>query len=211
MIYVRFQAIGRHFLGIRNNGTYNIFPQLRTTSFLSARRSDYTNASSDVKPLQHHSTQLDFPFISTFNKNKEANKNLRLIFDDPDVWTNFISRSHKIAPLERDTLSSKEKLTGLFRNPELATPQGFRTAAEKVLRRAKLLVHRITNAKTDDELRKVVKNLDRLSDMLCSVIDTAEFVRATHPDPKFSQSANWAYEHLYSYMNFLNTNRDLWK
>ena len=75
----------------------------------------------------------------------------------------------------------------------------------------KLLVNRITNANTKEELRKVVKNLDRLSDTLCSVIDTAEFVRTSHPDPKFAQAANWAYEYLCSYMNVLNTNTELYQ
>ena len=45
-----------------------------------------------------------------------------------------------------------------------------------------------------DELFKVVKHLDRLSDMLCGVIDLAELVRNAHPDPEWVQSAEHVYE-----------------
>jgi len=58
---------------------------------------------------------------------------------------------------------------------------------------------------------KVVKNLDRLSDMLCSVIDLAELVRNSHPDPEWVQGANDAYEQLCEYMNVLNTNVGLYE
>ncbi|CAG8830231.1 30513_t:CDS:2, partial [Gigaspora margarita] len=136
---------------------------------------------------------------------------LRLIFDDTNVWNEFTHRSRTFSKLEVDTPPSTRKFTGLFRNPELTSPQGFQKEAEKAVRRVKLLINRITNANTDEELRKVVKNLDRLSDILCSVIDTAEFVRTVHPDQKFSQEANRVYEYLCSFMNSLNTNRELYQ
>jgi Zn-dependent oligopeptidase len=58
---------------------------------------------------------------------------------------------------------------------------------------------------------RVVKNLDRLSDMLCSVIDLAELVRNAHPDPEWVNSANGAYEQLCEYMNVLNTHVGLYE
>jgi len=51
----------------------------------------------------------------------------------------------------------------------------------------------------------VVKNLDRLSDMLCGVIDLAELVRNAHPDRAWVEAANNAYEALCEFMNVLNT------
>ncbi|CAG8718689.1 1245_t:CDS:2, partial [Dentiscutata erythropus] len=141
----------------------------------------------------------------------EKDENLRLIFDNINVWNEFTYRSRTFTKLEFDTPLSTRKFTGLFRNPELTSPQGFQKEAEKAVRRVKLLINRITNANTDEELRKVVKNLDRLSDILCSVIDTAEFVRTVHPDQKFSQEANRVYEYLCSFMNSLNTNRELYQ
>jgi intermediate peptidase len=129
----------------------------------------------------------------------EPDDALRLIFDDRETWLRARRRT------------SAQTSTGLFRNADLATPQGFKVAAEKTLRRVKLVVHRISTANSESELRKVVKNLDRTSDALCSVIDLAEFVRTAHPDQKFVQAANWAYEHLCSYMNTLNTNTNLYQ
>ncbi|CAJ0627071.1 4355_t:CDS:2, partial [Entrophospora sp. SA101] len=114
--------------------------------------------------------------------------------------------------LHHNNAPSVKTPTGLFRNPALSTPQGFKTEANKVLKRVGFLVQRISNATTDVvELRKVVKNLDRLSDLLCSVIDTAEFVRNSHPDQNFVNAANDVYEELCFYMNSLNTNTDLYK
>lgn len=58
---------------------------------------------------------------------------------------------------------------------------------------------------------KVVKNLDRLSDMLCSVIDLAELVRNAHPDHAWVDAANEAYETLCEFMNVLNTHVGLYE
>ncbi|CAG8724525.1 8778_t:CDS:2, partial [Racocetra fulgida] len=138
-------------------------------------------------------------------------ENLRLIFDNINVWNEFTNRSRTFTKLEFNAQLSTRKFTGLFRNPELTSPKGFQKEAEKAVRRVKLLINRIVNANTDEELKKVVKNLDRLSDVLCSVIDTAEFVRTVHPDQKFSQEANRIYEYLCSFMNSLNTNRELYQ
>jgi intermediate peptidase len=102
--------------------------------------------------------------------------------------------------------------TGLFGQPSLVSPSSFQNLAVATLIRAKLLTERIVRARESrDELFKVVKNLDRLSDMLCSVIDLAELVRNAHPDPEWVESANEAYEQLCEYMNVLNTNVGLYE
>ena len=102
--------------------------------------------------------------------------------------------------------------TGLFGQPSLVSPSSFQNLALATLIRAKLLTERIVRARESrDELFKVVKNLDRLSDMLCSVIDLAELVRNAHPDPEWVESANEAYEQLCEYMNVLNTNVGLYE
>jgi len=102
--------------------------------------------------------------------------------------------------------------TGLFGQPSLVSPSSFQNLALATLIRAKLLTERIVRARQSrDELYKVVKNLDRLSDMLCSVIDLAELVRNAHPDPEWVKSANEAYEQLCEYMNVLNTNVGLYE
>ncbi|KAI9305607.1 hypothetical protein BJ944DRAFT_264935 [Cunninghamella echinulata] len=60
-------------------------------------------------------------------------------------------------------------------------------------------------------MQRVVKNLDRLSDTLCIVIDLAEFLRNAHPNPTLLNAANNAYTDLCTYMNTLNTDTRLYK
>ena len=94
----------------------------------------------------------------------------------------------------------------------LTTPSAFVALAHSTLRRAQLLTDRILRARESrDELFKVVKNLDRLSDMLCGVIDLAELLRNAHPDQAWIQSADEVYEKLCEFMNVLNTNVGLYE
>ncbi len=102
--------------------------------------------------------------------------------------------------------------TGLFGHAQLSHPNAFITLADATLIRAQLLTNRILNARSSrDELLKVVKNLDRLSDMLCSVIDLAELIRNAHPDKNWIAAANHAYEKLCEFMNVLNTHVGLYE
>lgn len=76
------------------------------------------------------------------------------------------------------------------------------------------LVERVSNAPADPtgrEVRLVVKNLDRLSDLLCGVIDMCELVRNAHPERKWVEESDRAYERLASFMNGLNTHQGLYK
>nr|QIR83254.1 mitochondrial intermediate peptidase [Auricularia heimuer] len=101
--------------------------------------------------------------------------------------------------------------TGLFLQPTLTHPSAFQQVADAALKKAQSLVDRILRAPgSATELRKVVKNLDRLSNVLCGVIDLAELVRHAHPDPRWIDAANDAYATLYEYMNVLNTHVDLY-
>ena len=73
---------------------------------------------------------------------------------------------------------------------------------------------RICLAKDDPsgrELRLVVKNLDRLSDLLCGVIDLCELVRNVHPDDQWITACERSYDRLCSYMNGLNTHVGLYE
>lgn len=55
------------------------------------------------------------------------------------------------------------------------------------------------------EYISIPRRLDLLSDLLCRVLDTADFVRAAHPDTQFQAAAAQAYNYLFEYMNVLNT------
>lgn len=103
-------------------------------------------------------------------------------------------------------------VTGLFGHPNLTYPGALISLAEATVIRARLLTDRILRARESrDELLKVVKNLDRLSDMLCAVIDLAELVRNAHPDRMWVEAANKAYETLCEFMNVLNTHVGLYE
>jgi mitochondrial intermediate peptidase len=107
-------------------------------------------------------------------------------------------------------LGSPLTSTGLFHHPLLQRPSQFKDVAALTLSRAQRLVDRILQAPSSrPEMLRVVKNLDRLSDMLCSVIDLAELVRNAHPDPVWVECANDAYGMLSEFMNVLNTNAGL--
>ncbi|KAF9454102.1 mitochondrial intermediate peptidase [Macrolepiota fuliginosa MF-IS2] len=102
--------------------------------------------------------------------------------------------------------------SGLFGHAQLSHPNAFVSLADATLVRAQILTNRILNARASkDELVKVVKNLDRLSDMLCSVIDLAELIRNAHPDKNWVSAANNAYEKLCEFMNVLNTHVGLYE
>ncbi|KAL6310182.1 mitochondrial intermediate peptidase [Sparassis latifolia] len=102
--------------------------------------------------------------------------------------------------------------TGLFGFPVLTTPSSFNVLADSTLRRAELLTDRVLRARESrSELFKVVKNLDRLSNLLCGVIDLAELIRNAHPDSSWIRSAEEVYEKLCEFMNVLNTHVGLYE
>ncbi|KAF5630736.1 mitochondrial intermediate peptidase [Fusarium tjaetaba] len=100
---------------------------------------------------------------------------------------------------------SLKKSQGLFKNRYLTSPDGFQQFAQKNLERAKNIVDKVLSASSVHEYRAVVRDLDRLSDLLCRVLDLADFVRMTHPDSRFQEAAANAWGMVYQYMNQLNT------
>ena len=100
---------------------------------------------------------------------------------------------------------SLKKSQGLFKNRYLTSPEGFLIFAQKNLDRATRIVSRVIAASTISQYQAVVRDLDRLSDLLCRVLDLSDFVRMTHPDERFQQAATDAWSMVYQYMNQLNT------
>ncbi|KAF7311072.1 Mitochondrial intermediate peptidase [Mycena chlorophos] len=110
-------------------------------------------------------------------------------------------------PAQRSSFSS----TGLFGHRNLSSPDAFVALADATLVRAQLLTDRILRARESRrELLLVVKNLDRLSDLLCGVIDLAELVQNAHPDEKWVEAASFAHDKLCNFMNVLNTHTGLY-
>lgn len=141
---------------------------------------------------------------SKLDPGNNSNEHLRLIFDDKDLWKQqrqLFAKTEAIKPV------------GLLESTHFTNKEGFAYATEQAIQRAQLIVERIWRAPENgpDEMRRVVKNLDRLSDTLCSVIDMAEFVRNVHPDESIMEAANNAYNDLCFYMNTLNTDTRMHK
>jgi intermediate peptidase len=128
---------------------------------------------------------------------KHDDRTLRLIFDSPGFWKEF-SQSSKSG-----------KKIGLVQNRYLIEPRGFKKFAEATLTKAKAIVQRVLSASTHEEYARIPKDLDRLSDLLCRVIDLSDFVRATHPDGRMQDAADTSFSMMYEYMNVLNTTTGL--
>ncbi len=122
---------------------------------------------------------------------------LRKIFDSPEFYREFSQSSRT------------SRNAGLFQNRYLTEPQGFDRFASTTLEKAKKLVKKVLAASSPVEYHQVVKDLDRLSDLLCRVIDLSDFVRATHPSPSIQAAATRAYSVMFEYMNVLNTTTGL--
>lgn len=115
---------------------------------------------------------------------------LRQVFDAPSsTFANF----------------SLKRSQGLFKNRYLTSPDGFLVFAQKNLDRATRIVQKVLAASSSQEYQSIVRDLDRLSDLLCRVLDLSDFVRMTHPDTRFQQAATDAWSLVYQYMNQLNT------
>jgi len=70
-------------------------------------------------------------------------------------------------------------------------------------------VAKVLGASTVEEYKTMPRDLDRLSDLLCRVIDLSDFVRVTHPDRRIQTAATQAYALMFEYMNVLNTTTGL--
>ncbi|KAI1828472.1 peptidase family M3 [Xylaria intraflava] len=142
----------------------------------------------------------DLPIDHSTADPKHDDALLRQIFDSP-----LYSR-RLLPPLLH---SASRGNVGLFRNKYLTSPDGFLIFADITISKASRLVNKVTNASTTAEYKTLVKDLDRLSDLLCRVLDVSDFVRITHPDVRIKEAASAAWSKVYMYMNQLNTSTAL--
>lgn len=126
-----------------------------------------------------------------------------------DVREAFLERSTGASPLA----DAGVKRT-LFRFPQIARADDLPGLAQRTVNRAQLIVQRICvlpqllaehGSSKEAALLETAKQFDRLSDLLCGVIDLCEFVRNVHSDSDWVEAANWTYENMCGYMNELNT------
>ncbi|KAK9481176.1 hypothetical protein V1514DRAFT_323151 [Lipomyces japonicus] len=125
-------------------------------------------------------------------------KLLRDAFDSPQAWSEFTSNLN--------ALDSQ----GLLMNSRLNTADSLVQFAVDTLHAAQRTTGKILAITTEQEMHGAIRLLDRLSDMLCRVIDLAEFIRTIHPDPNFVRAAEYAYEIMISYMIQLNSSDEMY-
>jgi intermediate peptidase len=128
------------------------------------------------------------------SSNTKDDQLLRQIFDSHEVWRTF--NTIKAAPI------------GLFQNKYLTHPGGFKVFADRTLSRARRLVDEISRGERNDT---IIRDLDRLSDMLCSVSDLTAFIRTAHPDREVAEKANETFGDVLEYMNGLNQHEKLYE
>ncbi|KAI1090615.1 mitochondrial intermediate peptidase-like protein [Rostrohypoxylon terebratum] len=157
--------------------------------WLSSAPSAAPQVDTSHIPIDHSPTDL-----------KHDDSLLRQIFDSPPTFKDFAKPFFKVMSREN---------VGLFRNKYLTSPQGFLTFADVTIRKAQKVVYKVLNTSTLEEYKGIVRDMDRLSDLLCRVLDVSDFVRVTHPDPKIQAAASEAWSLVYQYMNQLNTETGL--
>lgn len=135
--------------------------------------------------------------------------NLRKIFDEQKYYNDFNKGSRKGRMIPRMWESSPKR--GLFLNEKLVSPQGLIEFSNESLSKAKKLVDdMLLNADNEQGKLSYVRKLDQLSDLLCRVIDLAEFIRVVHLDSAWVEAAQLTHEMMFEYMNQLNTNVELY-
>lgn len=132
---------------------------------------------------------------STANDDHD-DQSLRKVFDSRDFWYSFSYRANH---------ASAEESSGLLRNKHLRRPEGFLTYVTATTRRCQRLVKKIEGINSVEGYKNIVKDFDRLSDLLCRVLDVADFIKNNHPDQKFQRMASQAFATMYEYMNQMNT------
>uniref|UniRef100_A0A1D1YPQ1 Mitochondrial intermediate peptidase n=1 Tax=Anthurium amnicola TaxID=1678845 RepID=A0A1D1YPQ1_9ARAE len=96
---------------------------------------------------------------------------------------------------------------GLYGIEVLKTARGFRRFVDEAIERTGELVSYISQLPASVE---IIRAMDEISDTVCSVVDSAELCRNTHPDREYVEEANQASMRIHDYIHFLNTNHTLY-
>lgn len=139
-------------------------------------------------------THFDYPAVPS--RSKTDSNALRNVFNSREWYQDF-------------SRAARGRSSGLIGNKHLTSPRGFEAFAETSLAECKKLVDRTLRASSLDDYVALPKDLDRLSDLLCRVIDLSDFIRSNHPDSRIATAATTAYSRMFQYMNELNTTTGL--
>ncbi|KAK8125293.1 mitochondrial intermediate peptidase [Apiospora kogelbergensis] len=176
---------------------------LRACSRCVVRQPSQTQQRRWLAGVATGAARLDPANTPAFHSQPGANHDdslLRQLFDSPQTFKEFEP------PSSRAVTGTS---VGLFRNKYLTSPKGFILFANDTLEKAQKLVDKVLAASTVEEYKAVVRDMDRLSDLLCRVLDVSDFVRVTHPDGRIQEASSQAWALVYQYMNQLNTTTGL--
>ncbi|KAK6382773.1 Mitochondrial intermediate peptidase [Exophiala oligosperma] len=154
------------------------------------RQKRLNSTATGTAPVQDH--VFASAYVHSSSSRQSDNAQLREVFNERVSWR-----------------TSEKKSSGLIGNIQLTNPRGFKTFAEKSVAQCKRLVERTLAASTVEQYRAIPKDLDRLSDLLCRVIDLSDFIRGIHPDAAVAAAATASYSLMFQYMNELNTTTGL--
>ncbi|KAK4489446.1 hypothetical protein RD792_005255 [Penstemon davidsonii] len=99
------------------------------------------------------------------------------------------------------------KETGLYGFEHLKAPKGFQRMVDDAIERSDELVKYIAGMPSPPE---IIRAMDEVSDTVCTVIDSAELCRHTHPDRDFVDEASKATLRMNEYIHHLNSNPSLY-
>ncbi|KAK4799886.1 hypothetical protein SAY86_025251 [Trapa natans] len=88
--------------------------------------------------------------------------------------------------------------TGLYGFHHLKTAEGFRHFVEEAIERSAELVEYISSMPNAAD---IIRAMDEISDTVCSVVDSAELCRNTHPDREYVEEANKASLRINEYLH----------
>ncbi|CAK9135167.1 unnamed protein product [Ilex paraguariensis] len=98
----------------------------------------------------------------------------------------------------RTSTAPQIKETGLYSIDILKTPNGFRGFVDEAVERSDELVNCISRMPSSVE---IIRAMDEISNTVCSVIDSAELCRHTHPDREFVEEAIGASMRMNEYLH----------
>jgi mitochondrial intermediate peptidase len=140
----------------------------------------------------------NIPVVYQALENDKDESTLQKMFDSQPYWQDFSQSS-----------SATRRDEGLLGIQYLRSPEGFLQFVQVTKQKCDKLVAKTLAASTLDEYRAMARDMDRLSDLLCRVIDVSDFMRVFHHNAAVIKAATEAYEHMFEYMNVLNTTAGL--
>ncbi|KJY02259.1 mitochondrial intermediate peptidase like protein [Zymoseptoria brevis] len=151
-------------------------------------------ATTASRAEDHH------PISKAAPSTRHDDKTLRDIFDDPRAWQDFSLRTK---------YHRSGRSAGLLQNRYLTRPEGFGEFARVTLQKSRKIVAQVLAYDSVEGYKRIARDMDRLSDLLCRVIDLSDFIRSVHPDREIQAAATQAYAMMFQYMNVLNTTTGL--